>query len=388
MRRGLMLLCGVGVLAALGGCGFFKSKSSKDNVDPPTELADIQETTRFDEVWNADVSGDKGRSGGALRPALAGGRAFLVGVEGDLEARALDSGRVLWSVETEMRSSGGPGADERRVVLGGLDGEVVAYDAEDGEQLWRMQLSSEVLAAPLVTSDLVIVRTNDGRTHALESSTGALRWAHDGTVPLLTLRGNATPVSDGTSVFIGGDNGKLTALELATGKLRWEQAINLSDGRNELERLIDVDGQVRIDQGDLFVGAYNGNATALIADSGTALWSLEASTAVGLDLSRNLVVVALADGTVLALDRRSGGEIWRQEGLKFRQLSAPLVDRGTIVVGDLDGYLHALKLEDGVLAGRTRLGKRPLSGPAQLADGVLVAQDRDGNVAAYRLQGG
>lgn len=388
MRRPLALACGISALVLLGGCNFFKSKSSKDNFDPPTELTEIEASTRFDEIWSADVSGDKGRSGGALRPALAAGRAFLAGVDGELEARQLESGKVLWEVETGIRGSGGPGTDGRRVVIGGLDGEVAAYDVDGGEQLWTAQLSSEVLAAPLVTADLVVIRTNDGRTHGLEAGDGKVRWTHDSTVPLLTLRGNASPVSDGTAVFVGGDNGKLTALDLSNGKLRWEQAVNLSDGRNELERLIDMDGQVRTDQGDLFVGAYNGNATALVAESGTALWSLEASTAVGVDLSRSLVVVALADGVVLALDRRSGGEIWRQEALKFRHLSAPLVDGQNVVLGDLEGYLHALNLEDGRLVGRTRLGKRPLAGPAQLADGVVVAQDRDGNIAAYRLEGG
>lgn len=380
--RGVML---IGALALLSGCGWLKSKTSKDNIDPPTALTDIAETVPFQRLWSADVSGDKGRSGAALRPALASGRAFVAGVDGELESIMLESGKRQWQVETEKRISGGPGSDGRRVVVGSLDGEVLAFDADDGEMLWETTLSSEVLAAPLVTPEVIVVRTNDGRTHGLNASDGSPRWAHDASVPLLSLRGTSSPIEAGGVVFLAGDNGKVTALNLDDGRVRWEQAINLADGRNELERLIDIDGQMRTDRGDLFVGAYNGNATAMVGDTGASLWSLEASTAVGLDISRELVVVALADGSVRGLDRRSGAEIWKQEGLKFRQLSAPLIDGEQVIVGDFEGYLHALNLSDGELSARTRLGKRGLSGPAQLADGIVVAQDRDGNIAAYRL---
>jgi len=55
------------------------------------------------------------------------------------------------------------------------------------------------------------------------------------------------------------------------------------------------------------------------------------------------------------------------------------------VVGDYDGYLHWLKLDNGELAARDRVGGDALRGSPVVVDGVLVAQDIDGEVAAFRI---
>ena len=55
------------------------------------------------------------------------------------------------------------------------------------------------------------------------------------------------------------------------------------------------------------------------------------------------------------------------------------------VVGDFDGYLHWLKLDTGELAARARVGGDALRGSPVVADGILVAQDIDGELAAFRL---
>lgn len=382
---GRLLLLAVVLATTLSGCKWFKS-TSKDNVDEPTPLAKIESSTGFQRLWSIGVSDDKGRSGSGLRPAVAGDRVFLAGTKGELMAVSLATGKRIWDVKAKgIRHSGGPGSDGRRVVIGALDGEVLAYDAADGELLWQTQVSAEVLAAPLVTANMVVVRSNDGRVHGLDAATGSVRWANDGDVPLLSLRGNASPLLEGEVVVIAADNGKVRALGLADGRQRWEQAVNVPEGRNELDRLIDLDGQLRADRGDIFLSAYNGSTMALIGDSGAQLWAVEVPSVSGLDIDAQHVVVAQSDGVVRGLDRRSGAELWKQEALKFRQLGAPLVLQDWVVVSDMEGWMHALDKNDGRLVGRERLGKARLSGPPQLADGIVVAQDIRGRVAAWRL---
>ena len=57
-----------------------------------------------------------------------------------------------------------------------------------------------------------------------------------------------------------------------------------------------------------------------------------------------------------------------------------------VVVGDLEGYLHWLKLETGEIAGRVRVNDGALRGTPQLSpEGTLVALSNEGQVAAYRL---
>jgi outer membrane protein assembly factor BamB len=55
------------------------------------------------------------------------------------------------------------------------------------------------------------------------------------------------------------------------------------------------------------------------------------------------------------------------------------------VVGDFDGYLHWLKLDNGELAARARVGGKPLRAAPVVADGVLVVQNVEGELSAFRL---
>ena len=55
------------------------------------------------------------------------------------------------------------------------------------------------------------------------------------------------------------------------------------------------------------------------------------------------------------------------------------------VVGDYQGYLHWMKLENGELAARARVSGDALRASPVVADGILVAQDSDGELAAFRL---
>jgi outer membrane protein assembly factor BamB len=104
-----------------------------------------------------------------------------------------------------------------------------------------------------------------------------------------------------------------------------------------------------------------------------------------LGLASDRLVVADPTGAVHALDKNSGSSLWKQAGLARRSLTGAVVQGDYAVVGDYDGYLHWLKLDNGEFAGRARVSGNALRGTPVVADGVLVAQDVDGEVAAFRL---
>jgi len=56
------------------------------------------------------------------------------------------------------------------------------------------------------------------------------------------------------------------------------------------------------------------------------------------------------------------------------------------VVADLDGYLHWLNLSTGDFAARARAGRDPIKGAPVVADGVLVVQNVEGKISAWRIR--
>src|SRR5262249_409977 len=151
--------------------------------------------------------------------------------------------------------------------------------AADGADRWTTQLTSEVISAPGIGGGIVVARTNDGRVFGLDARDGKRLWTFDrAAVPILSLRGNSSPVLEAAAVYAGEDNGKVIALRASDGGELWEQQISAGEGRTELERIQDVDGEVKVDSGVVYAAGYRGQAAALIAQSGRPLWTHDLSS--------------------------------------------------------------------------------------------------------------
>ncbi len=365
---------------------FIAACDKEKDVLPPAELVEFDASIRTDQVWSADVGGgddeDVLRLG--LQPVLSEGRVYVAGHGGDLKALELGSGRELWQAETELGLSGGPAVGSGLVVTGTAEGDVVALDAGTGAEIWRARIGGEVLAAPVVTTEVVVVRTVDGRLRGLRRDNGKEIWNYEQQVPRLTLRGNGAPVVAGDMVVAGFDNGRVVALALASGDLLWSTTVAPSKGKTEIERLVDIDAAVRVVGQDLFVVGYQGRIAMLALDSGQIWWSRELSSYRGLAVDDDALYVTTADSLVVALRRRDGTEIWRQDQFLRRSLTGPAISGGTLVVGDFDGYLHWLDPATGNLLARAKSGGGRISNAPVPAGELLLIQTDTGNVQAWR----
>lgn len=380
MRLTLVLASAMLVLA---GCN---SASKKENIEPPAELTDLTPTASVDQLWSRGIGDGEERLGLRQRPSLADGRVYAADLDGNVYALDAATGNELWQVETGLRLSGGPGAGEGTVVIGSLDGDVIALNPDSGEERWRAKVSSEVIATPAIGGGLVIARANDGRVFGFNLTDGERRWVYDRGLPSLTLRGNGSPLIAEGAVFLGYDNGQVVALRLADGVQQWEQTVSVGEGRTEIDRMVDIDGEIIVEAAQVYAAAYNGQLLAIALEGGRQLWSREVSAYTGLALSGDRILLSDKDGTVWALDRSTGAALWKQEGLAHRWLTTPAIHGNYAVVGDLEGYLHWLSLDDGALAARDRLSREPIRATPQVAEGVLYAVGIDGKLAAYRLQ--
>ncbi len=384
MKRSVLLLalCVLG----LSGCEWLKGKSSKDNLDPPAELVDFETTAPVDRAWSRNLGDGIERSGTKPRPVEADGIVYASDLDGSVFAIDLLSGKSRWSIEADKRLSSGPGVGEGLVVVGGLDGDVIALDRDSGSAKWTTKVSSEVLASPVIAGGIVVVRSGDGRVFGLSATDGSRAWLFDRGVPLISLRGNATPVLLDGEVYVGYDDGKLIALELATGELKWEQTIATPNGRTELERMGDIDGEIVASEGELYMVTYRGQAAALARDSGRVLWTRDMSSFTGVSVGTDEVYLSDADGALWALDRRSGSSLWKQDALAHRWLTTPAVFGDYLAVGDYDGYLHILSRQDGATAARFHAGDEAIRAAPLVVGAHVVVASTDGELAAFVLE--
>lgn len=381
------LLVGVGML---GGCttikGWFGGKGDDDKPLEPAPLAEFAPTANVAELWSASAGRGEGRIGIRQGPAIADGRVYAAAVEGGVRAYDLQTGATQWHYKSDLRLSGGPGAGEGLVVAGGLDGDVIALDAATGAEKWRYELNNEVIAAPVIGNGMVFVRGNDGRLTALDATSGERRWFWNRDLPTLTVRGNDAPVLGPGYVFVGNDDGTVVALAMQDGRPVWEQAVAQAEGRTELDRMADIDGSPVLDGTTVYATSFKRQTMAIDGPSGRPLWARDSGGVGRLGNASDRLVVSDPAGTVWAIDKAGGSALWQQQALARRELTAPAVHGDYAVVGDYDGYLHWLRLDNGELAARARAGGDALRAAPVVADGVLVVQSIDGRLSAFRLQ--
>lgn len=371
----------------LAGCSTISGWFDRDDeANAPAALTEYAPTVAVTPLWSASVGDGEGRTGTRTGPAIADGRVYATGLEGGVRAFDLQSGAPAWHVPAEdLRLAAGPGVGDGLVVVGGLDGVVLALDAATGAERWRGEVNAEVTAPPAVGQGAVLVRSNDGRITAFDAASGERRWFWSTQAPPLTVRGADTPILGPGYVFTGNDDGSLVALGLQDGRVLWSLPVAQQEGRSELERLADVDGTPVLDGTTLYASSYREQTVAVDAPTGRPLWEEDHGSAARIGVSADKVVVADRNGIVWGLDKATGASIWQQDALARRKLGGVAIHGDHAVVGDLEGFLHWLQLSDGALAARVDAGEA-IRGAPRVADGILVVQDIEGRVSAYRIQ--
>jgi outer membrane protein assembly factor BamB len=377
LGRNLLALTAVLLLSA---CSLF---GDDDEELEPAELIDFETTVPVKRLWSTKVGSDAEFLRVALRPMGDGNRLYAASVNGNVVALDPASGKQVWRNKLGIGLSSGPGVGEGLVVVVAADGYVIALSADDGAERWRAYISGESLATPLVHDQWVVVQTVDNKLTALSVFDGAERWSLDQTTPALTMRGSTSPQAVGQSVVTGFDNGRVMAINLESGDVEWDSMLAPPSGRSDLDRLSDIDGDIAVVGQDIYASGYQGRIASLAGESGQVLWARELSTYAGVSADWNNVYSTLQNGELIALSRRGGAELWRQNVLLRREPTVPVSFRTTVVVGDLEGYLHFFSNVDGEPAARVRAGKSAIvSTPLVMADRLYVQSD-DGTLSAW-----
>ena len=334
--------------------------------------------------WERQVGGPARDDAVKLVPALSGSRVFAASADGKIMSISTGEGDVLWEVdvvsfydEGEREHAFSPRAD---VITGGVGlgadivfvgtsaGDMVALNQSDGSLAWRTRMTSEILAPPEADNSIVVAHTIDGRVTGHDVVDGTRQWMYSVSVPSLTIRGTATPMIFGEIVVAGFSNGRVVGLNKRTGVPMLDQRVAAAKGKSDLEKLIDIDGNMVMSGPVLFAVSFQGNLVAINTQSGRILWARQASSALGLSTGFGNVYLVSEEDHLIATNEQNGENVWRNESLKNRDLSPPVVVSSFVVVSDYKGFLHVIAQTDGRFVARKRLDNKGMRAPI-LADG-------------------
>lgn len=365
------------------GCSLFGGDDEDESL-LPAELIEFTETVDVDQQWKASVGKGHEGLGIALNPTTDGETVYAASFNGNVIAINANNGRKIWKQSFDFSFTAGPTYKDGILVLGTNNGELINIDSMTGEILWTTTVSSEILAPVAIKDDQIFVRSVDGNLTAFLSNNGSLMWTANHRVPRLSLRGTTSPEVFANAVLSGFDDGKVSAYDLVDGSLLWETMLTPPGGRTEIEKINDIDAPMTIVGNELYVGSYQGALAALALESGDIIWLTEASIYAGMAVDEDAVFVSESDGSVMALSRFTGREIWKKDNLLNRYPSAPVIIGDSIIVGDLEGYLHWLDKESGETQQRISIGKDKISSVPLVMEDTVIVQTDGGNLVSVK----
>jgi outer membrane protein assembly factor BamB len=322
-----------------------------------------------------------------LAPLNTGDRLYAASADGEVYAVGSENGEVFWSRDLDEQISAGVGGDQGNLYVVSRDAELMALSREDGSALWEQPLPNEVLASPQSNGRLVVAQTIDGKVLAFDAATGEQAWQYDSDVPVLSIRAAASPLVGADLVLAALANGKLMAISTETGQPIWQYEVGQPQGRTELERLVDVAGEPLILESAAMIVGYQGKLALIDLQTGQEIWSRPASSLQSPMIGNGNIFVAGANGDITAYRGSDRRELWVQDRLSWRQPTQPVVFEDYLLIGDFEGYIHMLSLEDGSLVGQLEFDDEGLRVPFQrLQNGNLLVYGNSGKLSVLKLR--
>ncbi len=239
-------------------------------------------------------------------PAVADGKVYTLGAEGNLLCLDAAKGDVLWSkdLKKEYRTetpiwgfSGHPLVDGKKVIclVGGEGSVVVAFDRDSGKELWKAISASQPGYSPPTiieaggTRQLIVWDAE--KINSLDPETGKVHWS----IPLAANYDMSimAPRQKGDHLYAGGIGGKGALLKLGkdrpTAEVAWTGKAN---------RALYPINSTPIVEGEVMYGVdQNGALRGVLFETGERLWETFAPVAGGARPTNNGTAFLVKNGT-------------------------------------------------------------------------------------------
>jgi len=386
-HTGLILL--ISLILALAGCSQVSQVFGNKTVRaiPLKPLKKIVTTRKTTAVWQIRTGSAMGEN--KIHPFIDDQAVYVAGAT-SVSAWQKDSGKLIWKTNIgEQISAGinGSYVNTASIYIGTSRGNAISLNAKTGKIQWIERLTSQLLSVSPEKDGRVAFRSIDGKLHGLASDTGELIWQRAQPTPVLTLLGASVPIIVGPLVISGFDNGKLAAYQLKTGTPVWEVTLAFPRGRTELERMIDVDGNIKQLGNAMFAASLNGSVDGIDLGSGSLAWSKKFSSYTGVSGDPHGLYTTDDKGNVWKLMPQTGAPVWSMDDLQGYEPTLPvLVGSSLIVVGDKKGNIHWINTTTGKFVARNKGDSGGYSVEPEVDGNTVYAIGKSGILSKFVVQ--
>ena len=258
-------------------------------------------------------------------------------------------------------------------IVSSLKGTLVACDP-NGTVVWRRSLDTALSAPPVEAGERIAALGDDGQVRFLDASTGSVT----STAGPFGPRSYLSAVKGGLAVA---DPAGIVTL------------LDPSDGRRVWETRLDEAPSVPVAEcgGAMLAGSAQGSLFGLEPETGSVMWTRAIGESITTPAGcwRRQAYVGSADNRIHALkiSRRRGNPVWSYT-TGGDLAGRPFTYGGRVYFFSYDTYLYALQADNGHLAWKVRLGRRPRASSVLMGSLLVVAPLNTERLETFRLPEG
>lgn len=258
---------------------------------------------------------------------------YIGAYDSNLYALNSATGEFIWKYATDGGIVSKPAAHENSIYFGSEDHRLHVVSMRSGRVEWTYYTDGPVRSSPLVAERHVFIGSDDAHLHIVNASSGRGVLKIDVGAPI-----RSTPLVANELIYTGAENGDFFCADFR-GKIKW---------RTRAKRAIT--SSPRLSENAIYYGAVDGTLYAVDAKTGWGIWRFRMGrgTISTPCLIEHYVFIGSADGNIYCVDTRSSKEVWRFS-TEHQVSSSPIIYKDSLYCGSVDGFIYCLEYRTGRL---------------------------------------
>ena len=258
-----------------------------------------------------------------------------------VSAYTLDKGKKQWFFPVKGGLAGGVLVSDDFVFFGSSDGFIYSLHLNTGKILWKHYVGLTSISKPVVRKKYLYF-ASPNKIYCLNKKTGENVWTYSTQVKTaeFTVEGVASPLIGSSFIYFKVSDGSLVALDF-TGRLKWKLELSNSGSRFTSASSSPVMGKLCLYSASLESGLY-----CLNKKTGKIIWKTAVGSHGNLLLSGSNLFYPSNDGNIIALDQKSGKQIWIHKVPQSIATSLVLY-KDILIYGEYSGALRFISKSTG-----------------------------------------
>lgn len=374
------------ICLVISGC------SSNKDLFEPVESPDVDNVFEPLNVWSYSTQGSDDFFS-QLTPVVSHSVMYVAGRDGKIYAINVKDGSKRWKIDLSdedendnkrsARLSGGVATRGKYIAVGSENGYLYVMNRKDGSIYYKAFVGSEIVTSPVfnASGDKIFVMDSVGRLSAFSLTTKAKIWESGDLSESLHLRSQSKPVAVGDElVVIGTASGRVMMLSQLDGFVLNQVGVGQNNGSSDLDRMSDVSSTPLLIGSEMYTTAYNSGFVRYSLEKQAVTSRLSYHSSKDIAYDDNYFVLTGDNGHVYCVRRSDNVEAWVNTQLGYRNVTAPVIYGNYAVVGDLEGYVYFMNLNDGVIDSKIKVSSSPIYVAPFIVGNCLVVYSSDGSV--------